>query len=508
MILLAPVGMAEFGEESEDGWPIDAEGEEQLPPVEPHDDHHGHHGHGQLSQVDLLQSHTDPLNKVGPVTLYPYYPILTAEVQRLALDYPELVKLTSAGKSHAQLDLWMLEIADFENPDKVPFEEREVVFIDGGTHSNEYSAVYFVTELAQFLIEEYETNETAKWIVENRHTFLVPLVNPDGSNAMGRLNAMGVNINRNFPGTWDIAGTDMLLNNPGPSPGSEPETQVIMGLMDELQPDYINSVHCCGNLWLHPWGASHLAEDLDFYAEDYDMFNRTCDEAFSAVRQYCGEVWSTIYPATGTTVDEGYHRVGASSWTYEMSGRGAIAPWGQPAIIDDVRVQEVESWEGTLHAFLNVHKYGAHPELIAMEADGDGLWVTVENIGYGRLVAGNITIGNATVALPEIGPSPANESQPRNMTTVYVPGDFEAGELEVELDWTKRIRHAPQGFKTELITLVEHEGRLIADLPEAGLLGNTTDVDESLGEIPAVPWIGVALATMLTLGLFYRRRSE
>src|SRR5687768_12771962 len=103
---------------------------------------------------------------------------------------PGLVRLHSAGQSRLGLDLWLLEIADFDNPNRTPLEAREVVYLDGGTHSNEYSGVYFTTEWAQFLLDEYASNETARWSVQNRHVFILPMGNPGGSNAMGRFFSM------------------------------------------------------------------------------------------------------------------------------------------------------------------------------------------------------------------------------------------------------------------------------------------------------------------------------
>ena len=437
-ILIAPTAAAEFGPESADGFPIGIDGDVRRPPA-------------------------DPLNKVGPFTFYPYYPLLTLEVQRLALDHPDLVRLTSAGKSTAGLDLWLLEIADFariEAGEGIPLADREVIYIDGGTHSNEYSGVYFVTEVAQFLLDEYATNETAKWIVENRHTWILPMVNPDGSNAFGRLNAKLVNVNRNFPTTWGTVNENPILNNPGPEPASEPETRTVMSVMERVRPDYVNSIHCCGNLWLHPWGAEDLPPP-----EDLQMFTRICDEAFADVREDCGEIWSTIYPASGTTADEGYGLVGASSWTYEMSGRGAIAPWGQPAIQDDVRVQEVESWNGIMHAFLNVHKYGARPEIVAVAGDAKELRVTIRNIGYGNLTFGNVTVGGTSVAMPRLAPD--------EVGVVTVPGSFEPGTTRIQLDWEKRQRLGPQGHMNVDVPLAR-EGRGLIGLLDGQALGATS----------------------------------
>lgn len=436
LLLLIPLVPAEFGDEA-DGYPVNVDGETIFPYI-PQDwaDRHPELVDDLLAGRVNLDGSTrlsvEPLNKVNGYTVFPYYPLLTAELQRLAQDHPDLVRLTSAGQSHLGLDLWLLEIADFSNPDAVPLTEREVVYLDGGTHSNEYSGVYFVTEWAQFLLDEYETNETAKWIVENRHTFILPLVNPDGSNVFGRINALTVNVNRNFPSTWGTVASDTWpLNWPGPYPASEPETQSIVNLMDDIRPDFVDSIHCCGNLWLHPYGAEHLG-----HAPDFEMFSNMCRVIFPDLtvdvdRIQCGETWSTIYPASGTTLDEGYGRVGASSWSYEMSGRGAIAPWGQPVIADDPRAQEIESWRGVMHGFLEVERYGANPRVVGMEVNGDLLEVSVLNDGYGNISVGTLQVGGVAVSLANQGPG---------QVAVYeLPLNVQEGDLPVHIEWKKRL---------------------------------------------------------------------
>ncbi len=483
LLLSAPVATAEFGPESDDGWPINVEGEEILPPVEPV------HVHDRLEQA--------PLNKAGPVTAFPYYPLLTAELERLAADHPDLVKLHSAGKSLAGLDLWLLEIANFdaiEAGDATPLDQRETVYIDGGTHSNEYSGVYFVTEIAQFLLDEYETNETAQWIVDNRHTWILPLVNPDGSNAFGRMNAEWVNVNRNFPAIWGEVDEDVLMNNPGPEPASEPETQVVLDVLEQIQPDYVNSIHCCGNLWLHPYGQEDFAAEPD----DLEMFTRICDEVFYDVREDCGPIWSTIYPASGTTADTGYDLHGASSWTYEMSGRGAVAPWGQPAITEDVREQERESWRGVIHAMLNTERYGAHPVITALSGTTDELTVELTNDGYQTLREGSLQVGGHTVDLPVIGAG--------NSTTLTVTGSFGPGEVDAELAWQKRVKHAPWGTTDLGLTLAEDGDRLVGQLAGTDQALEATSTSEPADAVP-VPALAPLIALLGAAALVAARRS-
>jgi hypothetical protein len=462
---------ADYGPYGADGWPINVDGESTNPFP------------GSVLRPDL-----GPLNEVAGVTVYPYWPILTAEVMQLERDHPGLVRVHSIGTSTLGLDLWMLEIADFhrlEQGEGIPLDKREVVWVDGGTHSNEYSAVYFVTHLARFLTDEYATNETAQWIVENRHSWLMPMVNPDGSNAFGRINANLVNINRNYPVAWGALEEMPVMNDPGPYPASEIETQLNIEWFNKTRPDYYASVHCCGNLWLYPYGV----EGMD--PLDDPMLRRVCDEAFPTVPERCGPIWSTIYPASGSSVDTVYEYTGAVAYGYEMSGRGAVSLWGQPFTLDTVRVQEVESWEGVLHGFLNVHRYGAYPVVTVARAVGDEIEVTVKNEGYGPLVESTLHWTGVeqaeALSLPPL--------EPGEEAVLRLAGPFEPGILELDLSYQKRIQAAPMGARVVpmLLTLGD------AGLDVAGFGDHVLVVDLSEGESRATPF-GVVPVFMLLAG--------
>ncbi|MFA5943642.1 MAG: M14 family zinc carboxypeptidase [Candidatus Thermoplasmatota archaeon] len=476
LALVVPAASAEFGAYGADGWPIAVDGTSTNPFPGVHAD---------AFTAALAQG--DPLNQVAGTTLYPYWPILTAEVQRLAADHPDRVKLVSIGQSTLGLDLWMLEIANFadaDTPGFIPLKEREVVWVDGGTHSNEYSGVYFTLAWAQFLVEQYDSDPIATWIVDHRHTWIMPMVNPDGSNAMGRLNANLVNINRNYPVIWDGEGHDATLNNRGPSPASEVETRLNIEWFNLTQPDYMASVHCCGNLWLYPYGE----EGVD--PVDQAMLQKVCDDAFPEVRSACGPIWSTIYPASGSSVDTAYEYTGAVAFGYEMSGRGAVGLWGQPLTSETVATQEIESWNGLLHAFLNVHLYGAYPVVQSVAADADGLLVTVRNEGYGNLTAGSLHLDMPSGDRAEIALPPLAAGQ---TTTVRIPCK-EDGSHQLTATYTKRIEDSsPQASRMVPVTIALQGQAAVADA--GGFLAFRPTA--STLDVPALgPTLVVALAAL------------
>lgn len=486
ILLAVPLAQAEFGTYGADGWPVAVDGQSTNP-------------FPALTAEQLDQAlQGDPLNRLGDATVYPYWPLLTAELMRMAQDHPDRVRLHTAGQSTLGLDLYMLEIADFatlEQGSGLPLDQREVVWIDGGHHSNEYSGVYFALAWAQFLVEEHGQNDTATWIVANRHTWIMPMVNPDGSHAFGRLNAKGVNINRNYPVIWDGEGHDEVMNNRGPSPASEVETQINIDWFNVTRPDYYASIHCCGNLWLYPYGQ----EGVD--PIDQAMLSQVCDAAFASVRTACGPIWSTIYPASGSSVDTAYEYAGTVAFGYEMSGRGAVSLWGQPVTFESVQAQEIESWTGVEHAFLNVHKYGAHPVVTAIAANGQGLVVTVRNEGLGNLTDGRLELmfpvaGSSAAPLPSLAPG--------EEATLLLPCEVD-GLHELRLDYAKRmIATSNRGLQVQSV-FIESPTAEGTQQPAADFFVQRSSATE-VEETPALGGLAV-LGLLGLIGLALRRRD-
>ena len=106
--------------------------------------------------------------------------------------------------------------------------------------------------MARRLLERIPGDET-RWAV-------VPVLNPDGLLNGTRQNAAGVDLNRNFPAsTWGpepsptyppgiapelrVSRNRTNLSSPGTHPGSEPETQAQMALVERLAPALVIDLH-------------------------------------------------------------------------------------------------------------------------------------------------------------------------------------------------------------------------------------------------------------------------
>lgn len=81
---------------------------------------------------------------------------------------------------------------------------------------------------------------------------VLPLVNPDGTKLKTRMNANGVDLNRNFPTKdwegvaqkhWETKQKKDPRRYPGPHGGSEVETQCVMKHIDEFKPHVVVSIH-------------------------------------------------------------------------------------------------------------------------------------------------------------------------------------------------------------------------------------------------------------------------
>jgi protein MpaA len=128
--------------------------------------------------------------------------------------------------------------------DVVAAEPRVRVLVVGGIHGDELSSASLVLHWIRLAQQD----------AAQAHWRFIPVLNPDGMmrRPARRMNANGVDLNRNFPTPdwereapvyWEKRTRKDPRRWPGPSPLSEPETRYFHDEMEAFQPDLIVSVH-------------------------------------------------------------------------------------------------------------------------------------------------------------------------------------------------------------------------------------------------------------------------
>lgn len=97
-------------------------------------------------------------------------------MQRIEKAYPNLVKISSIGKSVEGKDMWQMTISNFKNgdPDKKP-----AMYIDGNIHSNEIQGAEVVLYTAWYVTELYDEIPWIKNLLDEKTLYVVPTINPD-----------------------------------------------------------------------------------------------------------------------------------------------------------------------------------------------------------------------------------------------------------------------------------------------------------------------------------------
>lgn len=109
------------------------------------------------------------------------------------------------------------------------------VIVLGGIHGDEQSSAILAKALAATLVRDPLTAGPTVIIISE--------VNPDGLVDATRVNASGVDINRNFPSnSWRSEYPD-ANHYPGSEPATEPETRAVIELIKRYPPDLLITLH-------------------------------------------------------------------------------------------------------------------------------------------------------------------------------------------------------------------------------------------------------------------------
>ncbi len=369
---------------------------------------------GTISSPQKIESGIDP-------GAYPFkqqylsYQQLDNWSDNLVDENSNITKKIHIGESWEGRDIWAIKVSD----DVKKEQDEPSVLIEANIHAREWSSHQVATYYLWKLVEDYGSNETITWLVNNRQIYVIPMVNPDGyiydgngdlsqaenwrknRNASTPTSSVGVDLNRN----WDIAwneGVDDPTSNTyhGEAPFSEKETDSIRDFILSKDIDSYNDIHSYAGTLLIPWAHTTNSSVHDSWYRDMadDMTSLTSLLGDNSQHYSYGQPDEEIgYTAPGGAYDWVYEETGAIGLSYEIyTGASGFYP-SEDKIMDinkdlydslvyQARIANLDLGNGTndLHpsdpyiVYGNVSDNGGAPVI--------GKNVTIENMDTGETI--------------------------------------------------------------------------------------------------------------------------
>ena len=287
---------------------------------------------------------------------YTNYEQLTEKLEKFASDHSDIVSLETAGKSSGGRELWYVKISDNAIVDEA---EPKLLYI-ANMHGDEVVGRELMLYLIRKLVNDYDSDDRIKKLVNNSQIYIMPSMNPDGFENGRRANGNGKDLNRNFP--------DFITNNNDTPAGRELETQHIMKLHAEnhfLLALNFHGGEVCINL---PWDTQANDTAAKRFGDDPLMFKlgREYADANNVMRANTrfdngltyGYEW---YRVTGGMQDWASHYRRSIHATVELS----LNKWPRSEELDDFWAQN----EDSLISYLENGTRGTHVYVI--DADGE-----------------------------------------------------------------------------------------------------------------------------------------
>lgn len=227
------------------------------------------------------------LNPVVKVAEKYSYDQMVSDIQQLQARYGEKIHVNVIGQSHDGRDIYEVIVGNINAP--------KHILLQGAIHAREYMTPLLMMKQAETALFHYDTGQydgmMLRDMLQQTALHFIPMSNPDGvalsqfgldglrsdflkqtvlscyarDTAEGRTalpieqylplwksNAMGVDLNHNFPADWDGIITSAAANSfagyKGASPLSEPESQALASMADKYSWTTTVSYHSMGNI--------------------------------------------------------------------------------------------------------------------------------------------------------------------------------------------------------------------------------------------------------------------
>ncbi|NXB11651.1 CBPA1 Carboxypeptidase, partial [Cnemophilus loriae] len=251
----------------------------------------------------------------------------------LVEDHPNLVSKIQIGQSYENRPLYVLKFSTGGS-------NRPAIWLDTGIHSREWITQATGVWTANKIAKEYRQDPSVTAILDSMDIFLEIVTNPDGfafthsSNRLWRktrsINAgsrcVGVDPNRNFDAGFGDSGASAnscTETYRGPYANSEPEVKSIVDFVKSHgNIKAFISIHSYSQLLLYPYGYTETP------APDQQELHEVSTKAVAALsslygtKYKYGSIITTIYRASGSSVDWSYNQGIKYSFTFELRDTG------------------------------------------------------------------------------------------------------------------------------------------------------------------------------------------
>lgn len=267
----------------------------------------------------------------GSMGGYYTYAEVGSVLDQLHAAYPALTSAKqSIGTSLEGRALWMIKLSDNPGVDENEPELR----IDALHHAREPEGMQASLWFVLWLLESYATDPLARYLIDERELYYVPVVNPDGyvynqttnpgGGGMWRKNrrnngggSFGVDLNRNYSDHWgwDNTGSSPTASSEtyrGTGPASEPEVAALEGFFGARSFATSLSIHTYGNLWLYPYGYAQL------YPTNNAQYVEVSNLATALNHYLVGPPSYTLYLVNGGIFDHEHNAHGTLGWSPEI----------------------------------------------------------------------------------------------------------------------------------------------------------------------------------------------
>lgn len=221
-------------------------------------------------------------------TSYPSFEQIQARLKELAAKFPNIARLESIGKSVKGRDLWVMKISDNPASDEV---EPEFKYISS-MHGDEITGRELTIRLIDDLLENYGKDPRITALIDSTEIYIMPSMNPDGSELRQRANANYIDLNRNFP--------EAVRNDPNNQDGRQPETKAVMSFQARRNFSLSANFHGGAVVANYPWDARYDRHPLDGLVHELSLeYSKLNPEMYSS-RQFengvtNGAEWYVLY---------------------------------------------------------------------------------------------------------------------------------------------------------------------------------------------------------------------